>query len=84
MKIKIINLLIKFILPFTDYDKLKEENKKLKSDLNTLIEKPYSVEAYIIIKSHNLRKQIDKMVWFGDVEDFNKFNGLFKTSETTI
>ena len=79
MKTKIINLLIKFILPHTDYDKLKEENEALKEKINILIEEPYSSNACIIIAKHNLRKQISSLVWFADMDlNPDSFEGIIK------
>jgi Txe/YoeB family toxin of Txe-Axe toxin-antitoxin module len=69
--------LIKFILSFTDYDRLKNENEKLKSDINTLIEHPNSFESFLIIESFETEKILSKMLWFGNPIDLkDKFTGI--------
>ncbi len=76
MKIKA--KLIKYILSFTDYDKIKSENEKFKSDICTLIERPNSSDAYIIIRSHEMNNSISKMMWVGDCGvNSNKMTGIY-------
>lgn len=67
------NKVIKFILSFTDYQKvlsdskeLKKENKQLNDDIYTLIEKPGSADALFIIIRYEARKELDDLFWFGD------------------
>ena len=75
--------LIKFILSFTDYDKLKKENEKLKSDISTLIEHPGSLESFVIIQSFEMEKRLSKMYWMGDLGvGLSGFEGIVK--HTTI
>lgn len=75
------NKLIKFILSFTDYDKIKKENESLKSNIATLIEKPYSSDSYVIIESYRMEKQISSIVWMGSIDEFKElecFEGIIK------
>lgn len=59
------NKLIKFILSFTDYDKIKKENEELKKDIYILIEKPDTTDAFLIIHEFKTKKQLYNLFWFG-------------------
>ncbi len=79
MKMK--NKLIKFILSFTDYDRIKKQNEKLKSDLRTIIESPHSIESLVIIQSFEMDKMVSKMYWMGDLGvKLDGFEGIVKHS----
>ena len=73
------NKLIKFILSFTDYDRLKKENEKLKSDISILIKHPGSLESFVIIQSFEMEKRLSKMYWMGDLGvRLSGFEGIVK------
>lgn len=71
------NKLIKFILSFTDYDKLKEKNEELKRDIYILIERQGEVEYFHVISRHKFKYTISKLMWGGDVIMSNRFDGIF-------
>lgn len=76
------NRLIKFILSFTDYDRIKKENEKLKSDVSTLIEHPGSLESFVIIQSFEMEKRLSKIYWMGSFDIATKpFKGFFSQIE---
>ena len=77
MKKKIINLLIKFILPYTDYDKLKEENKEQKKDIYILVEKKEDIDYWATRIKWQMNYKLESAIWMGDPNP-QKLEGLLK------
>ena len=76
MKKKLIN----FILSFTDYDRLKKENKELKSDIHILVERQGELDYFKVVGKWKMQYVLDKTYWYGDSGLKNsEFNGLWKT-----
>jgi len=60
-----------------DYFDAKENNKKLRQEINTLIFKPNSIDANVIINSYTISKDMHDVIWSSDSTP-NKFEGFFK------
>lgn len=73
------NRLIKFILSFTNYDKVIKENERLKKDIYILIEKQGGSDYMGVISRWKLKYQLENAIWFGSREGFNKLNGIINT-----
>lgn len=71
------NKLIKFILSFTDYDRLKKENEELKKDIYILVEKQGELDCFMVIGRWKMQYMIDGIYWFGNAGvECNEFQGI--------
>ena len=68
--------LIKFVLSFTDYDKIKAENKELKKDIYILVEKQGGLDYLTVMSKWKMKILVGKMLWSGEITKCNKFNGF--------
>jgi hypothetical protein len=70
---QIKKLLLKWIAP--NYEAIKEENKKLESNIRTLIFKPNSYKAILLRTDYDVINRVGSLLWYSrpsfDGEEFN-------------
>lgn len=62
----------------TTYQKLKAENKQLKEDLFNILRRPDSDEGIIARSRHELMYDLNDVVWFGSVSEFENATTKYK------